>query len=94
MNGEKVDAIVCVAGGWAGGNAGSKDLVKNADMMWKQSVWSSVIASHLAAKHLKENGLLVLTGAHPALQGTAGKCHIVELCVKKLSLVKLFFSQV
>ena len=72
LNGEKVDAIICVAGGWAGGNAASKALVKNADLMWKQSVWSSVIASHLASNHLKENGLLVLTGAHPALQGTAG----------------------
>jgi hypothetical protein len=24
LNGEKVDAVICVAGGWAGGNAVSK----------------------------------------------------------------------
>lgn len=24
LNGEKVDAVICVAGGWAGGNAASK----------------------------------------------------------------------
>jgi hypothetical protein len=24
LNGEKVDAVICVAGGWAGGNATSK----------------------------------------------------------------------
>lgn len=24
LGGEKVDAVLCVAGGWAGGNAGSK----------------------------------------------------------------------
>ena len=24
MGGEKLDAVLCVAGGWAGGNAGSK----------------------------------------------------------------------
>lgn len=72
LGGEKVDAILCVAGGWAGGNAASKELVKNADLMWKQSVWSSVIASHLAASHLKEGGALVLTGAHPAQKGTPG----------------------
>lgn len=37
--------------------------------MWKQSVWSSIIASSIAAKHLKEGGLLSLTGAKPALEG-------------------------
>ncbi|XP_013783784.1 dihydropteridine reductase-like [Limulus polyphemus] len=72
LSGEKLDAIICVAGGWAGGNAASKDLVKNADLMWKQSVWTSVISAGLAAKHLKEGGLLSLTGAKPALSGTPG----------------------
>ncbi|XP_071090378.1 dihydropteridine reductase-like [Haliotis cracherodii] len=68
----KVDAILCVAGGWAGGNAASKDLVKNADMMWKQSVWTSVLSSSLAAKYLKEGGVLTLPGAQPALEGVPG----------------------
>ncbi len=68
----KLDAIVCVAGGWAGGNAASNgmsvknfinqlltnfvfysvDYVKSCDLMWKQSVWTSVLASQIAAKHL------------------------------------------
>jgi len=69
---DKVDAIFCVAGGWAGGNASSADFVKNADMMWKQSVWSSTIASSLAAKHLNQGGVLTLSGAAPSLSGTAG----------------------
>ena len=30
------------------------DLIKNSDLMCKQSVWTSVIASQLAAKHLKQ----------------------------------------
>ncbi|GAB1605820.1 dihydropteridine reductase-like [Argonauta hians] len=68
----KLDAIFCVAGGWAGGNAGSKDFLKSADDMWKQSVWSSVIASSLAATHLKEGGVLTLPGAAPATDGTPG----------------------
>jgi len=72
LSGCKVDAILCVAGGWAGGNAASKDLVKNCDLMWKQSVWTSVIAASLAAKYMNEGGALVLTGAQPALQGTPG----------------------
>lgn len=37
---DRFDAVICVAGGWAGGNA-QKDLAKNSDMMWKQSVWTS-----------------------------------------------------
>jgi len=49
------------------------DLVKNADLMWKQSVWTSVIASNIGAHYLKEGGMLVLTGAQAALKATAGK---------------------
>lgn len=41
--------------------------------MWKQSVWSSLIATSVAAHHLKEGGLLTLTGAFAALQPTPGK---------------------
>merc|ERR1712045_426705 len=41
-------------------------------MMCKQSLWTSVIAAHLASKHLKEGGALVLTGAEPCLKGTPG----------------------
>uniref|UniRef100_F7DW08 Dihydropteridine reductase n=3 Tax=Simiiformes TaxID=314293 RepID=F7DW08_MACMU len=70
---EKVDAILCVAGGWAGGNAKSKSLFKNCDLMWKQSIWTSTISSHLATKHLKEGGLLTLAGAKAALDGTPGR---------------------
>ena len=72
LRNEKVDAVVCVAGGWAGGNAASKDFVKNTDLMYKQSVWTSVISSQLAAKHMNEGGLLLLTGAKAALSGTPG----------------------
>ncbi|XP_078033632.1 dihydropteridine reductase isoform X1 [Augochlora pura] len=72
LEGNKVDGVVCVAGGWAGGNASHKDYVKNCDLMWKQSVWSSVIASSIAAHHLKEGGFLSLTGAKAAVEGTPG----------------------
>lgn len=72
IGGEKLDAVLCVAGGWAGGNAASKDFIKNADMMWKQSVWTSSIAAALAAKYLKEGGIITLPGAAPCVGGTAG----------------------
>ncbi|KAK1122841.1 hypothetical protein K0M31_009284 [Melipona bicolor] len=72
LKGNKVDAIICVAGGWAGGNASSKEFVKNSDLMWKQSVWSSTIAASIAAQHLKEGGFLSLTGAKAALAETPG----------------------
>ena len=88
MRDDKFDAILCVAGGWAGGSAASKgedcclasprclllpfipyslnacvsvsfslsveDVIKNCDLVWKQSVWTSVISSHVASKYLKE----------------------------------------
>lgn len=71
LNGEKLDAIICVAGGWAGGNS-KKDLAKNSELMWKQSVWTSSISATVGAHFLKEGGLLALTGAKPALEGTPG----------------------
>lgn len=58
-------------GGWAGGNA-SKDLAKNADLMWKQSVWSSAISATIGSRFLKPGGVLTLTGADAALNGTPG----------------------
>ncbi|XP_076143306.1 dihydropteridine reductase-like [Alosa pseudoharengus] len=83
----KVDAILCVAGGWAGGNCSSVDVYKSADLMWKQSVWTSTISAHLAALHLKPGGLLTLTGAKACLEGTAGmvgygmaKAAVHQLC--------------
>ncbi|KAK5641489.1 hypothetical protein RI129_010036 [Pyrocoelia pectoralis] len=71
LGSSKLDAIICVAGGWAGGNA-KKDLAKSSDLMWRQSVWSSVISASIAASHLKEGGLLTLTGASAALGETPG----------------------
>lgn len=55
-------------GGWAGGNA-NKDLAKNAELMWKQSVWSSTISATICSHFLKDGGLLTLTGADAALNG-------------------------
>jgi len=67
-----VDAIFCVAGGWAGGNLNSKDFIKNSHLMLQQSVWSSYIAASLASHFLSDGGLLVLTGAQAALSPTPG----------------------
>ncbi|GBP68611.1 Dihydropteridine reductase [Eumeta japonica] len=71
LQGEKLKAVLCVAGGWAGGNA-AKDLSKQADLMWRQSVWSSTIAATVASKYLSPGGVLTLTGAKAALESTPG----------------------
>lgn len=68
---QQLDAIICVAGGWTGGNA-KKDLIKASDLMWRQSVGSCLISASLAAQYLKPQGLLVLTGAKAALEATPG----------------------
>ena len=72
FNSSQVDGIFNVAGGWAGGNAASSELVASANLMWKQSVWSSTITASLAAKHLNPTGVLTLPGALPAQNGTSG----------------------
>jgi dihydropteridine reductase len=61
-----------ILGGWAGGGADSSDFIKNCDLMWKQSVWSSAISAAVAASHLKAGGCLVLPGAKAGLEGTPG----------------------
>lgn len=71
LNGEKLDAVICVAGGWAGGNS-AKDLAKNSDLMWKQSVWTSSISAAVGSQFLKTGGFLALTGANAALEGSPG----------------------
>ena len=50
--GGKFAAIFCVAGGWAGGNVASENLVNSCETMWKQSVQSSIIAAKVASKFL------------------------------------------
>jgi len=72
LAGEKLDAVVCMAGGWAGGSPASKDFVKNSDLMWRASVWPASISASLAARHLKDGGMVVLPGAAPAVGGTPG----------------------
>jgi len=58
-----LDAVVCVAGGWRGGNAASENFISGCDDVIKQSVWSSLISAQIASTHLKPEGLLVLSGA-------------------------------
>ncbi|KAJ1666560.1 hypothetical protein IW140_004596 [Coemansia sp. RSA 1813] len=65
----KADAVICVAGGWQGGNAASESFLASADASIKQSVHTSLIAAYIAARHLRPSGLLALTGAVPALDG-------------------------
>ncbi|KAJ1901618.1 hypothetical protein LPJ66_000643 [Kickxella alabastrina] len=60
---QKVDAILCVAGGWQGGNAASAKFVDSVMESLQQSVYSSTVAASIAARHLKSDGLLALTGA-------------------------------
>lgn len=63
LNGEHLDAVLCVAGGWAGGNASSENMIKNSEILWKQNVWTSTISARIAALYLKKGGLLQFTGA-------------------------------
>ncbi|KAJ1550146.1 hypothetical protein HK405_001307, partial [Cladochytrium tenue] len=64
---EKFDAVLNVAGGWAGGNFHADDLYKNTTLMLSQSLNTSVIAARLAALHLSgSGGLLAVVGAAAA----------------------------
>lgn len=62
-------AVVCVAGGWAGGSVADNSLFDAADAMIDSSVRPALAAAHVAAHRLAPGGLLALTGAAPALAG-------------------------
>ena len=66
----QLDAVICAAGGWLGGDIRSKDIFINIEKMHKFNMESAVTCSHLASHFLKDNGLLVLTGAAAAVGPT------------------------
>lgn len=66
-------AIVNAAGGWAGGGAAGKDIAAATELMWNQSVRSSIACSHIATNlGTKKDTLLVLTSAAATSGPTAG----------------------
>jgi dihydropteridine reductase len=67
-----LNVVFCAAGGWAGGSIKSGDLVANVDKMISMNVHSALQASRIAALRLAPGGLLVLTGAAAAVEGTSG----------------------
>jgi len=69
---EKIDfdAIICVSGGWKGGNIKSNDILTTSNVMFHANTLTSVLAGHAASKYLKKGGLLVLTGAQAAVGPT------------------------
>ncbi len=67
----KFDAVINVAGGWAGGDVASEEFAAATQLMLEQSVYSSVIAAHVAAHFTVSKALLVLPGSTAALGPTS-----------------------
>lgn len=57
----KLDAIICVAGGYITCNL-DENFIKNCEKMWRQNVWPSMLSAIIATKLLKPHGMLCLTG--------------------------------
>jgi dihydropteridine reductase len=66
----KVDAVINVGGGFRMDNVASNEIFNNLRLMYSSSVECSFVASHLAAKFLREDGTLVLPGAAAAAKPT------------------------
>lgn len=65
----KYDAIVCAAGGWAGGAPSDDGFMGSLDYLYRVNLMTAAAAARLAALHLAPGGLLALTGAAAALEG-------------------------
>lgn len=72
LAGTKVDAVVNVAGGWAGGSIADAGTAAAAELMLRQSLFSSFAAAHVFSQHGRAGGLLLLTGAAAAVGPTPG----------------------
>ena len=68
----KFDAVVNVAGGWAGGKISDRETAANTELMLRQSVFTSVVAGHVATTAASPDVLLVLTGSFAAQYPTPG----------------------
>jgi dihydropteridine reductase len=69
LKGKSYDAIITVAGGWAGGSLRDKNVGVSIELMNSMNTNSAVVAAHLATRCLSPNGLVVLTGSVTALNG-------------------------
>eukprot|EP00835_Amoeboradix_gromovi_P003085 NODE_192_length_15450_cov_0.476355.p6 type:complete len:219 gc:universal NODE_192_length_15450_cov_0.476355:2782-3438(+) len=67
-----LNAVICVAGGWAGGSITSNDVLASVDRMYKMNSLSAALAGHIASLKLVNNGLLVLFGAEVGKSPTPG----------------------
>ncbi|KPA82572.1 quinonoid dihydropteridine reductase (QDPR-1) [Leptomonas pyrrhocoris] len=70
--GAKLNAVINVAGGWAGGSIADTSTAAAAELMLRQSLFSSFAAAHVFSKYGQEGGLLLLTGAAAAVGPTPG----------------------
>jgi len=85
----KLDAVIVVAGGFAMGDIKDDGVFATLDKMYNFNVVSSVSGAHVAAKTLREGGLLVLTGAEGALRPTP---HFIGYGVSKAATHHLLAS--
>jgi len=81
---EKVDAVVCAAGGWAGGGVDDPEaLVEGAEAMLFACYKTSLTAACVAGQSMREGGLLVLTGSAAATEPNAGAAGMLGYCMAK-----------
>eukprot|EP00331_Platyophrya_macrostoma_P008536 CAMPEP_0176432054 /NCGR_PEP_ID=MMETSP0127-20121128/15169_1 /TAXON_ID=938130 /ORGANISM="Platyophrya macrostoma, Strain WH" /LENGTH=239 /DNA_ID=CAMNT_0017814159 /DNA_START=58 /DNA_END=777 /DNA_ORIENTATION=- len=66
------DAVINVAGGWAGGSVADASSAAATELMIRQSVFTSIVASHITAVRGQQGAMLVLTGSAAAAQGGTG----------------------
>ncbi len=65
-------AVVCAAGGWAGGGAADPALPAAVAAMHAACVEPAFASAHAAASHLAEGGTVILTGSAAALGPSPG----------------------
>eukprot|EP00758_Cryptobia_borreli_P001135 Tbor_TRINITY_DN1971_c0_g1::TRINITY_DN1971_c0_g1_i1::g.3570::m.3570/K00357/QDPR; dihydropteridine reductase len=67
----KFDAVINVAGGWAGGDVADSATAANTELMIRQSIFTSIVSCHVASLHGNPRSMVVLSGSAAALKPTS-----------------------
>jgi dihydropteridine reductase len=66
---DSAEAVLHVAGSWAGSSVESDDFAASLEHLWSANVRSAALSAHLAGRCLGKGGMLTLTGAAAAQDG-------------------------
>ena len=90
---QKYDSIICVAGGFDAGTVADVSIFEQYVVQDKINFQSALLTAHLATKGLKDNGLLMFTGAAAVFEGPVNFAYAYYLAKSTTHALALQMSE-